>query len=196
MQGNTAVKSSEPVTPEMIKDVQLQFMDTSTTTATAGEPFPASDLWREQPAVVFVVRRPGCALCREHALDLSNKQPDFAAKGVKLVGVVHEKLGVKEFSSEFFKNGEVYFDEKKAFFNGEIHFESLLLYKHIRPTAPHTLSVDVALILSLLPLHSPESTAFVQYPTLNARWGGSNERSRRLNLSRIGRISGEHGCTK
>ncbi|CAN0054188.1 unnamed protein product [Ectocarpus sp. 12 AP-2014] len=50
------------------------------------------------------------------AQDLSNKQPDFAAKGVKLVGVVHEKLGVEEFSG-FFKNGEVYFDEEKAFFN-------------------------------------------------------------------------------
>lgn len=51
------------------------------------------------------------------AQDLSNKQPDFAAKGVKLVGVVHEKLGVEEFSG-FFKNGEIYFDEEKAFFNG------------------------------------------------------------------------------
>ncbi|CAM9824519.1 unnamed protein product [Ectocarpus sp. 12 AP-2014] len=51
------------------------------------------------------------------AQDLSNKQPDFAAKGVKLVGVVHEQLGVEEFSG-FFKNGEVYFDEEKAFFNG------------------------------------------------------------------------------
>lgn len=51
------------------------------------------------------------------AQDLSKKQPDFAAKGVKLIGVVHEKLGVEEFSG-FFKNGEIYFDEDKAFFNG------------------------------------------------------------------------------
>lgn len=52
------------------------------------------------------------------ALDLSEKQSDFAAKGVKLVGVVHEKFGVEEFS-DFFKNGEIYFDEKKEFFQGE-----------------------------------------------------------------------------
>lgn len=52
------------------------------------------------------------------AVDLSEKQSDFTAKGVKLVGVVHEKLGVEEFS-DFFKNGEIYFDEEKAFFNGE-----------------------------------------------------------------------------
>lgn len=41
-------------------------------------------------------------------------KPDFLAKGVKLVGVVHEKLGVKEFSG-CFKNGYIYFDEEKAF---------------------------------------------------------------------------------
>lgn len=52
------------------------------------------------------------------AVDLSEKQPDFAAKGVKLVGVVHEKLGVEEFS-DCFKNGEIYFDKEKAFYNGE-----------------------------------------------------------------------------
>lgn len=57
------------------------------------------------------------------ALDLSEKQPEFAAKGVKLVGVVHEKLGVEEFSG-FFKNGEIYFDEQKAFFNGECGIET------------------------------------------------------------------------
>ncbi|CAN0377331.1 unnamed protein product [Laminaria digitata] len=90
--------------------------DTTAATATTGESFPAGDLWKDQPVIVFVVRRPGCALCREHAVDLSEKQSDFAAKGVKLVGVVHEKLGVEEFS-DFFKNGEIYFDEEKAFFN-------------------------------------------------------------------------------
>lgn len=63
------------------------------------------------------------------ALDLSNKQPDFAAKGVKLVGVVHEKLGVEEFSG-FFKNGEIYFDQEKAFFNGERPFSTVVWPKY------------------------------------------------------------------
>lgn len=53
-------------------------------------------------------------------MDLSNRQPEFAAKGVKLVGVVHEKLGVEDFAG-FFENGEINFDEEKAFFNGESH---------------------------------------------------------------------------
>ncbi|CAM9360948.1 unnamed protein product [Hapterophycus canaliculatus] len=102
----------------MIKDIGLQRMtvETSTSSATTGKSFPAGDLWKDQSAIIFVVRRPGCPLCREHALDLSNKQPDFAAKGVKLLGVVHEKLGVEEFSG-FFKNGEIYFDQEKSFFN-------------------------------------------------------------------------------
>lgn len=113
---------------ELIKDIQLQRMDTTSTPATTGQPFSASDLWKEQPAIVFVVRRPGCPLCREHALDLSSKHPDFAAKGVKLAAVVHEKLGVEEFSG-FFKNGEIYFDEEKAFFNGESASTSQLLCK-------------------------------------------------------------------
>lgn len=39
---------------------------TAAATATTGESFPAGDLWKDQPVIVFVVRRPGCALCREH----------------------------------------------------------------------------------------------------------------------------------
>lgn len=180
MQGNSAGTASGPVTPEKIQNIQLERMDTSTATATAGEPFPARNLWGQQPAVIFVVRRPGCALCREHALDLSNKQQDFAAKGVKLVGVVHEKLGVEEFSSEFFKNGEVYFDEEKAFFNGESQVNHLhhgcCAMQTFAPNGPaHSVNVAVffrkrdstTLIVSLCPppvsplRRSPPSAAAV-----------------------------------
>lgn len=71
-QGNSAAKTnanSGPVTTELIQDIQLQRMtvtDTTATTATTGESFPAGDLWKDQPVIVFVVRRPGCTLCREH----------------------------------------------------------------------------------------------------------------------------------
>lgn len=66
----------------------------------------------------FFTRSPS-AECMYAARELSEKQPEFAAKGVKLLGVVHEKLGVEDFASGFFKNGGVYFDEEKAFFNGK-----------------------------------------------------------------------------
>ncbi|CAN0478381.1 unnamed protein product, partial [Ascophyllum nodosum] len=49
-------------------------------------------------------------------LDLSEKQAEFAAWKGELVGVVHEKFGVEEFSTGFFKNGELY-STRKAFFN-------------------------------------------------------------------------------
>jgi hypothetical protein len=56
-------------------------------------------------------------LCsREHALDLTLKAPEIEALGVKLVGVVHEELGSSIFAKDFFPAGELYFDEKKAFF--------------------------------------------------------------------------------
>lgn len=71
LQGNKAGKeASQPVTVEKIKDIGLQRMtvetSTGSATSTTGELFPASDLWKDQPAIVFVVRRPGCPLCREH----------------------------------------------------------------------------------------------------------------------------------
>ncbi|CAM9525384.1 unnamed protein product, partial [Discosporangium mesarthrocarpum] len=126
-QGNAPVKgNADPVTLTMIKDIMVQRMTIpdapapveSSNLATTGKPFAAGELWKEHPAVVFVVRRPGCPLCREHGKELlSEKQPDMEAMGVRLVGVVHEKLGVEEFQTGFFKNGEVYFDEKKEFFN-------------------------------------------------------------------------------
>lgn len=71
VQGNasTTTANTGPVTTDMIKEIGLQRMtvpDTTQPTATTGESFPAGDLWKDQPAIVFVVRRPGCPLCREH----------------------------------------------------------------------------------------------------------------------------------
>lgn len=72
LQGNSAAKTTAnfgPVTTALIKDIQLQRMtvpEITTATATTGKSFPACDLWKDQPAVIFVVRRPGCMLCREH----------------------------------------------------------------------------------------------------------------------------------
>lgn len=77
VKGNSPAKAagnSGPVTTALIKDIRLQRMtitDTNTASATTGEAFPAEDLWKDQPAVVFVVRRPGCPLCREHGEILS-----------------------------------------------------------------------------------------------------------------------------
>lgn len=77
----------------------------------------AGKLWAPNGAIVFVVRRPGCILCREEAMDLStNLYPRLASnsKKPKLVAVVAETTSVDGFLDAF-KGGETYLDEERAF---------------------------------------------------------------------------------
>ncbi|KAG5176576.1 peroxiredoxin-like protein [Tribonema minus] len=110
--GNSSSAEPAPVTLDMIKGIQLKPIGHSVDGGTV----IASSLWAEQPAIVFVVRRPGCVLCREEAKDLCERAAEFKALGVSLTGVVHEELGADVFAKEFFGDGLLYFDEKKAFF--------------------------------------------------------------------------------
>lgn len=79
-------------------------------------PILAGTLWAHQPALIYVVRRPGCVFCREHARELSANADKFKELGVSVVGVVHEELGAEEFAKDHFTIGDLYFDEEKAFF--------------------------------------------------------------------------------
>lgn len=69
-QGNVSgTETPIPVTVTDIKDISIQRMaitDTEQPVAIAGESIAADNLWKGQPAIVYVVRRPGCLLCREH----------------------------------------------------------------------------------------------------------------------------------
>ncbi|KAL1919865.1 uncharacterized protein VTP21DRAFT_1797 [Calcarisporiella thermophila] len=80
------------------------------------EVIKASDLWKDTPAVVFVVRRPGCQFCREQAV-LIAKHRDLLVNGLgfRLFAVVHERLGAEEFNNNYWK-GEIYWDENKGFY--------------------------------------------------------------------------------
>lgn len=49
---------------------------------------PAAQLWEDRPAVVMVVRRFGCQLCRAGAKSLMDKRAEFEAIGVNMVAVV------------------------------------------------------------------------------------------------------------
>jgi hypothetical protein len=84
---------------------------------------------RVRPLLVLVVRRPGCMLCREHALEVSRRVHDRTIGGeVDLVGIVKEvaptkegvvtdeELGVGEFQSKYFRNYPCYVDEEQTFF--------------------------------------------------------------------------------
>lgn len=87
-----------------------------------GAPIKASSLWSPTGAVVFVVRRPGCILCREEAMDLSTKLlPQLKASGKpapKLVAVVDETTSVDGFLEAFAEKGgetQTYLDEARGF---------------------------------------------------------------------------------
>lgn len=89
-----------------------------------GEPIKAgAALWKPHGAVVFVVRRPGCVLCREEAMDLSTKLlPQLKQSGgkpmPKLVAVVAETTSVDGFLDAFAdKGGETatYLDAARGF---------------------------------------------------------------------------------
>ncbi|ORY01951.1 hypothetical protein K493DRAFT_312229 [Basidiobolus meristosporus CBS 931.73] len=81
-----------------------------------GSKIKASQLWENSPALIMVVRRPGCKLCRKEAKDLADQRTQITEKwGIPMYAVVHEELGVEEFNQEFFQ-GTVYHDENKGFF--------------------------------------------------------------------------------
>ncbi|XP_068111208.1 peroxiredoxin-like 2A isoform X1 [Hyperolius riggenbachi] len=78
--------------------------------------FKAKELWEKNGAVIMVVRRPGCFLCREEAAGLSSLKPELEQLGVPLYGVVKEKIGneIKQFQPYF--KGDLFLDEKKLFY--------------------------------------------------------------------------------
>lgn len=93
--------------------------------------FPASDLWKDSPVLLVVLRRPGCLLCREQAVKLWSERAQFEASGVKLVCVVHEWIQreIDGFAPKYW-GGELYYDEGKAFYaavhGGKVKKGSLL----------------------------------------------------------------------
>ncbi|KAF9331303.1 hypothetical protein BG006_005830 [Podila minutissima] len=98
---------------ESIKEVVLtDFLDVETETT-----FKADEIWKEKPAIVVVIRRPGCPFCREEARIL-NEHRDLIEKemGFRMITVVHEKLGAATFKQDFWNGGETYWDGRKGFY--------------------------------------------------------------------------------
>lgn len=96
-----------------------------------GDVIQARDLWKKEGGVVFVVRRPGWSLCREEALDITEKYNEILARTpslrkVPLFGVIKEaadteeidtKLGITEFQSAYFDNRNLYLDSELQFYS-------------------------------------------------------------------------------
>lgn len=62
-------------------------------------------LWKDQPVVLFFLRRFGCQICRWTAAEISKLEPDLRAGGIALVGVGPEEFGLTEFKDGGFFKG-------------------------------------------------------------------------------------------
>ncbi|KAH6798669.1 hypothetical protein C2S51_035153 [Perilla frutescens var. frutescens] len=75
----------------------------------------ASELWREKPAILVCIRRPGCIMCRAEAHQLYSKKPIFDALGIQLFAVLHEHIEseVKDFWPRYW-GGAVLYDRGRS----------------------------------------------------------------------------------
>ncbi|KAG7493068.1 prostamide/prostaglandin F synthase [Solea senegalensis] len=78
-----------------------------------GENVELQSLWKDQPVVLFFLRRFGCQVCRWMASEISKLEPELRAGGVALVGVGPEEFGLKEFKDNGYFKGSIYVDEQK-----------------------------------------------------------------------------------
>ncbi|GAA0157284.1 hypothetical protein LIER_14587 [Lithospermum erythrorhizon] len=77
----------------------------------------AIEIWRDKPAVLVCIRRPGCIMCRAEAHQLYSKKPLFDALGIQLIAVLHEYIEseVKNFWPRYW-GGVVLYDKGMGFF--------------------------------------------------------------------------------
>ncbi|ESO09853.1 hypothetical protein HELRODRAFT_73106 [Helobdella robusta] len=111
--------SHEKATIQYLKNINLKKIDGSDD----GGSFKASELWKDGGAVIMVVRRPGCILCREEAAELTKLKQKFNDKNFSLFAVVHELMGVEEFRNFF--DGEVFLDPERKFYGPKERWMSL-----------------------------------------------------------------------
>ncbi|XP_039040616.1 uncharacterized protein LOC120178924 isoform X2 [Hibiscus syriacus] len=80
-------------------------------------PMKVSELWRDKPAVLLCIRRPGCVMCRAEAHQLYAKKPIFDALGIQMFAVLHEHIEseVKDFWPRYW-GGVVILDRTMGFF--------------------------------------------------------------------------------
>lgn len=152
-----------------------------------GNSVQASDLWSQNPALVIILRRPGCLLCRDQAIGIWNERERLAKlsgdgssgkKETRLICIVHEwkDREIDAFTKDYW-GGEIYFDESKAFYaavhGGTIKKGSMLsmlnpfskAWKNIREVSKrglvtdHNMEGDGATLGGLAVLDSPNGNA-------------------------------------
>jgi len=96
--------------------------------AIVGEQIDVGSLWADGPVLIQVVRRPGWALCREDAFEISSRFESGDYKGAKLIGIIKEvapvgnvktdaELGVGQFQKKYFGGSPLYIDHENSFYS-------------------------------------------------------------------------------
>uniref|UniRef100_A0A8C6SHH7 Prostamide/prostaglandin F synthase n=1 Tax=Neogobius melanostomus TaxID=47308 RepID=A0A8C6SHH7_9GOBI len=94
-------------------NIDLAVVGNNTLKSETGETVELKSLWKDQPVVLFFLRRFGCQICRWMASEISKLEPDLKASGVSLVGIGPEEFGLQEFKDGGFFKGAIFVDEKK-----------------------------------------------------------------------------------
>eukprot|EP00249_Psilotum_nudum_P037018 c9304_g1_i1 orf=344-985(-) len=92
-----------------IKDIEVEKIQGPS----ESELVKVGSFWENQTAVVHILRRFGCRLCRANALELQKIVPILEANNIRVVAVGIEKLGLEEFQQGGYWNGELYIDNEK-----------------------------------------------------------------------------------
>lgn len=121
-----------------------------------GTEIVAESLWSgETKCLVYVVRRPGCALCREEAQGIIQQYEAGAYPGVKLFGIIKEVapvpgaatddiLGVDDFQTKYFGGKPLYLDTDMKFY--EFLGRKSLLSQQLHSWNPFQLYTDFKLL--------------------------------------------------
>ncbi|KAJ6658761.1 hypothetical protein lerEdw1_019682 [Lerista edwardsae] len=83
------------------------------TQAVTGEVVELGSLWKNQGCVLLFLRRMGCVVCRWIAKETSKLKGTLESHNIRLIGIVPEREGLKEFLEGNYFEGELYLDEDK-----------------------------------------------------------------------------------
>lgn len=104
-----ATQKGSTTVADAIKDIELEMVQGPSESKLV----KVGSLWEDQTAVIHILRRFGCKLCRANALELQKIVPTLDSNNVRIVAVGIEKLGLEEFQQGGYWNKELYIDNGK-----------------------------------------------------------------------------------
>jgi prostamide/prostaglandin F2alpha synthase len=75
-----------------------------------------NSLWEGKPAVLILLRRFGCLLCRAHCIRMSRIKSTLDQNGIRLIAIGFDSRGYSAFSRGNYFTGEVFIDEDQVIY--------------------------------------------------------------------------------